>query len=214
MLHSTAHSTARSSCLVCTSMDGSTCPLTILTQPLPHTALPHSIIKVPNPHASDKRQNQTCVCCAVLRKFTIWGRFTRELRYMPDGAVLARGCDVHALRYSAVQRSLVPESVVVIPLTRLDIAAARGGTTFYPAMEHLHSGSCLSDLQQLLCAACASSIRINSAAGGCVGLDWWKDHLSSASYGPDTPIVLVLHGLSGADQSCMLSRFRDLAISL
>lgn len=134
---------------------------------------------------------ESCATCLMVRSWRV------AVMCMPSDTVLCNG----PLR-------------VVIPLTRLDIAAARGGTTFYPAMEHLHSGSCLSDLQQLLCAACASSIRINSAAGGCVGLDWWKDHLSSASYGPDTPIVLVLHGLSGADQSCMLSRFRDLAISL
>lgn len=34
--------------------------------------------------------------------------------------------------------------------------------------------------------------------GGCVALDWYRNHQSRACFSPHTPIVLILHGLSGA----------------
>ncbi|GMH39559.1 hypothetical protein BSKO_07457 [Bryopsis sp. KO-2023] len=38
------------------------------------------------------------------------------------------------------------------------------------------------------------------ADGGTVGLDWFKDSANSSKWGPETPIVLVLHGLTGGSQ--------------
>ena len=34
--------------------------------------------------------------------------------------------------------------------------------------------------------------------GGCIALDWWRDHQTAPRFAATTPIVLVLHGLSGA----------------
>jgi predicted alpha/beta-fold hydrolase len=38
--------------------------------------------------------------------------------------------------------------------------------------------------------------------GGCIALDWWRDHKGSSRLPATTPIVLILHGLSGPAPRC------------